>query len=145
MGPFPLKQRTASSLQREQCTAALCISASPCRWLWAEGVKLRRLYNARCQEICKFTAWAAVPGARVPVKPRGQGSVRGASVTPPAPPAPAAQCSAERDRSSSRSSRDCQLQLLCRLRRTAMELNRAGFPFINSICSALLKDSISLI
>lgn len=110
--------------------------------VWAEGVKLQCLYNARCQEICKFTAPAPVPGAQRAVKPRGQGAVQGVSLALHRLP--------RRHWSRIHSGHSSQTPgpAHCYCSAPAYDSNGSQqrvFPFINSICWVLLKDSISLI
>lgn len=80
MGPFPLNQRTASPLQREQCTAALWISVSKSMQVAVSwGCEIAALVQCEVSGNLQIhslssCAWGLKPceAKRSPVKPRGQ-------------------------------------------------------------------------
>lgn len=150
MGIFPLKQRTASSLQREQCTAALWISGT--EQVHAGGCELRVWNCSACTRrgVRKFAnsqPQLLCLGAKALGSQEDTAACKACHLSSSACSAPAAQslgriCSGHSWRSHTPGIVNCNCSAGCRWQPWIWT---EFFPCINSIRSVPLKDSISLI
>lgn len=149
-GSFPLTQRSASSLQREQCMAALWISGT--EQVHAGGCELRVWNCSACTRrgVRKFAnsqPQLLCLGAKALWSQEDTAPCKACHLSSTARSGSSTQhwsriCSGHSWRSQTPGIVNCNCSAGCGWQQWTW---REFFPFINSVCSVLLKDSISLI